>query len=188
MTGTHLRLVLPHQLFVEHLDAGPGTVFVMIEHDLLMRQYAFHAQKLVLHRASMTRFRDRLEAAGHEVRYLATSAEHSSRGQLAEVVRETRPARVTAYDVVDDWLSRDLTAALADGGYELQAADVLESPGFLTSRAEIAQFFEASGARDARMQHFYTWQRRRLDVLVEDGDPVGGKWSFDEANRKKLPK
>ncbi len=43
--------------------------------------------------------------------------------------------------------------------------------------------------RSARMQHFYSWQRKRLDVLVTDtGDPVGGRWSFDEDNRKKLPR
>lgn len=187
-----MRLVLPHQLFEAHLEVAPGTVFVMIEHDLLFRQYPFHAQKLVLHRASMTRFRDRLEEAGHQVRYLATCRDSASREQLAEVVRELRPRRVTVYDVVDDWLSRDLTAALGDGGYELGPGDVLESPGFLTSRAAIAEFFDTvAGGTDgsrARMQHFYTWQRRRLDVLVEDGQPVGGTWSFDEANRKKLPR
>ncbi|MGA8047824.1 MAG: cryptochrome/photolyase family protein, partial [Dermatophilaceae bacterium] len=37
-------------------------------------------------------------------------------------------------------------------------------------------------------QHFYSWQRRRLDILVDDGEPVGGRWSFDAENRKKLPR
>ena len=27
-----------------------------------------------------------------------------------------------------------------------------------------------------------------MDILLEDGKPVGGKWSFDDENRKKLPK
>ncbi len=38
------------------------------------------------------------------------------------------------------------------------------------------------------MQHFYSWQRQRLDVLVDGDSPVGGQWSFDTENRKKLPK
>jgi deoxyribodipyrimidine photolyase-related protein len=40
------------------------------------------------------------------------------------------------------------------------------------------------------MQTFYQWQRARLDVLVEGerrDQPVGGRWSFDTENRKKLP-
>lgn len=53
MTGAALRLIFPHQLFTEHLDAGDSTVMVLIEHDLLLRQYAFHSHKLVLDRKSV---------------------------------------------------------------------------------------------------------------------------------------
>ncbi len=36
---------------------------------------------------------------------------------------------------------------------------------------------------------FYIRQRKRLGVLVDDEQkPVGGKWSFDTENRKRLPK
>lgn len=39
------------------------------------------------------------------------------------------------------------------------------------------------------MKTFYEAQRKRLKVLVtKDGEAVGGKWSFDEDNRKALPK
>ena len=38
------------------------------------------------------------------------------------------------------------------------------------------------------MAEYYKAQRRRLNLLMEDGAPVGGKWSFDEDNRKKVPK
>ena len=193
--GPHLRLVLPHQLFEEHLDrrrVPEGTVFVLLEHDLMFRQYRFHRQKLVLHRASMRRFADRLREAGFEVEQVDTDGRTTSRAALARLVERRRPSRVTAYDVVDDWLSQDLTGALADGGYELSADDVLESPNFLTTRQEIADFFDGSSGprgRRARMQHFYSWQRRRLDVLVDaDGEPEGGRWSFDDENRRKLPK
>ncbi|MEN8705408.1 MAG: cryptochrome/photolyase family protein [Nocardioides marinisabuli] len=188
----HVRLVLPHQLFVEHLEAPSGTVFVLVEHDLLFRQYRFHTHKLVLHRASMRRFADRLREAGFTVEQVDTDGRTTSRRALATLVERLAPQQVTAYDVVDDWLSRDLTAALADGGYALRPEDVLDSPCFLTTRAQLAEHFDgASGprGRSARMQHFYSWQRKRLDVLVTDtGEPVGGRWSFDEDNRKKLPR
>ena len=39
------------------------------------------------------------------------------------------------------------------------------------------------------MGRFYEMQRRRMNLLVDaDGAPVGGRWSFDADNRKKLPK
>lgn len=179
------HLVLPHQLFEEHLNAPKDTCFVLIEHDLLMRQYRFHAQKLVLHKASMARFARRLRGAGYAVDVVGSAPDRSSRAQLADYIRMRDPKRVTCFDVVDDWLGQDLTAALAEGGYQLTRGDVFESPNFLTTRDELKGWF---GDHKARMQDFYIWQRRRLNVLVEDdGGPVGGQWSFDAENRKKLP-
>lgn len=180
-----LRLVYPHQLFDAHLRAEPGTRFVLVEDDLLMRRFACHAHKLVLHRASALRFAKRLRGAGFAVETIESRAAEPTAARLAAFVRDARPDRVEVYDVVDDWLSRDITRALSDGGYRLRREDVLESPGFLTSRAEFTDWF---GAHPARMQHFYTWQRRRLDVLLDGDAPVGGRWSFDTENRKKLPK
>ena len=181
----HVRLVLPHQLFDQHLDAAGDTVFVLIEHDLLFRQYRFHSHKLVLHRASMARFARRLREHDFEVVVLQSDAGHSSHDQLADFVRDRSPARVTFFDVVDDWLERDLLAGLADGGYRMRRDDLLETPNFLTDRAQIDDWFSRNSSR---MQDFYVWQRRRLDILVDDGKPVGGKWSFDVDNRKKLPR
>ena len=86
------------------------------------------------------------------------------------------------YDVVDDWLERDLAATLTGAGVERER---MESPGFLTTRDELAQDFRRR--RQPRMHHFYERQRRRLDMLVDGDQPVGGRWSFDTENRKKLP-
>ncbi|CAN5688679.1 cryptochrome/photolyase family protein [soil metagenome] len=186
MTQRVVRLVLPHQLFESHLDAPVGTTFVLVEHDLLFRQYRFHTQKLVLHRASLRRFATRLRERGHDVEQIDTDGRTTSRAALARVLERLRPTRVEVYDVVDDWLGRDLVAALADAGHDLAADEVLESPNFLTTRRQVADFF-GSGSR-ARMQDFYSWQRRRLDVLMDGDQPRGGAWSFDEDNRKKLPR
>jgi len=38
------------------------------------------------------------------------------------------------------------------------------------------------------MTYFYIAQRKRLKILVEGDKPIGGKWSFDPENRKKIPK
>ncbi|WP_134765916.1 cryptochrome/photolyase family protein [Nocardioides sp. 1609] len=185
MADRPVRLVLPHQLFETHLDAPAGTTFVLVEHDLLFRQYRFHRQKLVLHRASMVRFAERLRGRGHEVEHLRTDAATTSRAALAGTLRALGATEVGVHDVVDDWLGRDLVAAVGDAGLTLSADDVRETPNFLTTRAQLAAHFEG---RRPRMSSFYEWQRRRLDVLMDGDGPVGGRWSFDEDNRRKLPR
>lgn len=180
-----LRLVFPHQLFEDHLRAPKDTLFVLVEHDLLFRQFSFHAHKLVLHRASMSRFARRLRAAGFAVETVTSDPIESTRDRLTKVVRRVQPDRVEFFDPVDDWLERDTRESLAEAGYRLRNTDVLETPGFLTERAEFTDWFDE---HPARMQHFYSWQRRRLGVLLDGGEPRGGRWSFDTENRKKLPR
>ena len=62
----------------------------------------------------------------------------------------------------------------------------LECPGFLNQTHENQEY--RAGKKRWFMADFYKFQRRRLDVLMDDGEPVGGKWSYDEENRKKVPK
>ena len=39
------------------------------------------------------------------------------------------------------------------------------------------------------MGNFYKIIRRQLNLLVDENlNPLGGKWSFDEENRQKIPK
>jgi deoxyribodipyrimidine photolyase-related protein len=180
---TAAQMVFPHQLFLEHLDADPGTVMVLVEPDLFFRQYAFHLHKLVLHRAAMKSFEQRLQEAGFETVYVETSARLSSDEQLTAVLREHRVTHVDVFDVVDDWLGRDLRQVADTVGVELT---VHETPGFLTSNDELRTMF--GSAKQPRMQHFYERQRRRLDLLMDGDRPAGGRWSFDTENRKKLPR
>lgn len=183
-----LRVVFPHQLFESLLDEPAGTRFVLVEDDLLFRQQPFHAQKLVLHRASMRLFAKRLRESGFDVDVIETDARRTTRTRLAELLAEAAPEEVRLHDVVDDWLLRDVRRAFREAHLDLAPEDVEETPNFLTTRPDLAEWF---GGHRARMQTFYQWQRQRLDVLVEGPGhdrPVGGRWSFDTENRKKLPK
>lgn len=60
------------------------------------------------------------------------------------------------------------------------------NPSIITPDDELKEFFE--GKEHFSMTSFYIHQRKKLELLVEDGKPIGGKWSFDPQNRKKLPK
>ncbi|ARU39624.1 hypothetical protein CCB80_00065 [Armatimonadetes bacterium Uphvl-Ar1] len=63
---------------------------------------------------------------------------------------------------------------------------VLPNPSFLTPRE--AWLTYRKNHRRLLMADFYVEQRRRLNILVENNNPIGGQWSFDEDNRKSIPK
>ena len=62
-------LILPIHLFDDHPCLSPGCPVILCEEDRYFSDFAFHKKKLILHRASMTAYRDRLVAAGHRVFY-----------------------------------------------------------------------------------------------------------------------
>ena len=180
MSDSTVRLIFPHQLFTAHLEADSGTTMLLIEDDLFFRQYRFHTHKLVLHRASMHVFAKLLEKKGFTVQTIETNADQTSEDALLQALAHS--TKVEYVDVVDDWLEKKLQAVSSRLGLHFER---LESPGFLTSRQQIEAYF---AKHPKRMQSFYMWQRRRLDVLMDGDEPVGGQWSFDAENRKRLPK
>ena len=56
---------------------------------------------------------------------------------------------------------------------------------FLTTREEFKNYI---GSKKPFMAQFYKSQRKKTKYFIDsENKPTGGKWSFDEDNRKKLP-
>ena len=64
--------------------------------------------------------------------------------------------------------------------------ELLENPSFLTLDAIKKKHF--AGHKKFSFLAFYIDQRKELDILLENySNPIGGKWTYDVENRKKLP-
>lgn len=65
-------------------------------------------------------------------------------------------------------------------------AGVLPTTTFALSRND---FQDWAGERTRfRLEDFYRAQRRRFEVLMDGGEPVGGRWNYDPENRESPPK
>jgi deoxyribodipyrimidine photolyase-related protein len=164
-------LIFPHQLFEETL-AQEADVFYLVESDLFFHQYAFHKQKLLFHRASMRAFADRLRGAGKTVTHIDAQDPRASEVALVSAIK----GEITLFDPNDYLLERRLRTS---GNIKL-----LTSPNFLNTDTELLgnrkPFFQTA---------FYTQQRKDRGILLEaDGKPLGGQWTYDTENRKKIPK
>ena len=185
-------LVFPHQLYKKHpgLKLDPRRV-ALIEDSLLFGDAhypaKFHKQKLWLHRATMKRYAADLEEKGHEVVYCDhDDSADSLEGHLRQLFRSSMlpPKSFATIDPVDFMLRKRLDRFCSRIGIRIE---YLPNPGFLNSTQENETY--RSGKKRWFMADFYKWQRQRMGILLdEDGKPVGGKWSFDEDNRKKVPK
>jgi deoxyribodipyrimidine photolyase-related protein len=175
-------IVFPHQLFEDNAQLARGKRVFLVEDALFFRQYAFHQQKLVLHRAAMQAHAAELRAAGIAVEYLDAAAAPDMAVAICAVAASA-PRCLHAIDPVDDWLERRLRREAAAAGLALEWHP---TPMFLSSPAFLQEHFAARSR--VMMASFYQAQRKALGVLVERGKPVGGRWSFDAENRKRLPR
>ena len=172
-------LVFPHQLFAAHPAIEHGRPVFLVEDSLYFgndphHPIAFHKQKLVLHRASMMAYADELRSQGHSVEII-----DSFQNRLPAVLTDLHLAE--PHDFI---LEKRLRRFAEKGGIRLH---IHPTPAFISP----PEFLEEHIARRKKpfMATFYQAQRKRMGILVDaDGNPEGGQWSFDEDNRKKLPK
>ena len=178
----HYHFIYPHQLFPTLPSAS--TTVVLIEDPLFFYdstfKIGFHKQKLVLHRASMKSYQQRLKKHQRKTHYI----DYQDALNQAHFKLLNDGDHVILYDPTDEALQKRIKRVLKERDVTLT---VLENPNFLTPLKTLKTFFETDG-QAFLMRDFYRFQRQRLNVLMVGDKPLGGQYSFDGENRKKMPK
>lgn len=176
-------IVFPHHLFKDISILKTYREVWLIEEFLFFKQYNFHQQKLVLHRASMKAYAKYLSENNIPVRYIESNEAENDIRKCIEKIASLKFNQIAFYDVCDDWLNQRINEATAQVGLLTKQHP---SPLFLNSEAELQEYF--ANKRSYFHADFYMQERKKRGILVDDfKKPVGGKWSFDAENRKKYP-
>lgn len=174
-------ILFPNQLF-EEVPFTEKLKLFLLEEPLFFLQYRFHKQKIAFHRASMKCYADYLSTKGYEVEYIDSFHEFADVRKLLKHLKGLNVHSIHLYDPVDDWLHERIVRF--DRQFEIVwYSNML----FLEADEKVSAYF--SNTEKVFFQtDFYKMQRRRLNILMEAGNPVGGKWSYDDENRKKYPR
>ncbi|WP_309744541.1 cryptochrome/photolyase family protein, partial [Chamaesiphon sp. OTE_20_metabat_361] len=176
-------IVFPNQLFRQHPALLSGGIVYIVEEWLYFHQYNFHQQKLLLHRATMRMYADRLSEQGYQVRYISATSAECDVQKLLPLIASAGVRELQYADVVDDWLQQRLTAGAQQHQIQLQQ---YRSPNFLEDPAEISKLFDSR--KYLKQTDFYINRRKHHEILVDKFDkPLGGKWTYDVDNRQKFP-
>ena len=134
----------------------------------------------------MKRYEESLQQKGIETLYLEYDHSANALKQQLKTVGESMtssPKKLIVADPTDFILEKRLSRFAQSLGLPIET---IPTPGFINQCHENQQY--RAGKKRWFMADYYKFQRRRLNLLMEDGQPVGGKWSFDADNRKKVPK
>ncbi len=178
-----LCLVLTDQLFREHPGLLVTNNFLMVESVAACRRLPYHKFRLAYFLAAMREYADFLRSLGKQVIYHTLSEQLTIAQVLA---RYSQEYNTLIWVEIDDKPVSKQIEYLAKKYFVKQ--QVLPSPKFLTSQSDFQNYLEWKRNSRLIMQDFYIWQRKWLNLLVNsDRTPMGGSWSLDKLNRKRLP-
>jgi deoxyribodipyrimidine photolyase-related protein len=154
----------------------------MAEDRGLCTHFKYHQQKLVFFLSAMRHYRDALVLHGAQVHY-ETLSDEPFLDRFERFLKQSRIKSVVSYEVSDRFFEQTLSRFFADRGIAWKR---LPSPGFLTTRERFASYL--GSVKKPFMKTFYELQRKHFQVLLDqDAEPLGGRWSFDDENRERLP-
>ncbi len=179
--------IYPNQLYENHPAVSRSRKIILIEDPLFFGDdeylIKFHKQKLLLHHMSMRQYFFRKRNDGYDIEII-NFADLKREHYTSWLIKKYSIDVIHVADVVDYELKNRIEKAALDCSTLLKWYD---NPNFLLTQSDVNNDF--LGKKRHLMANFYKKQRRRYDILLEaDGSPIGGAWSFDAQNRKKLPK
>ena len=161
------RWLFADQLGPHFLDARDQPVLI-VESRAALRRRPVHRR-----RAHLV-----LSALRHRAAELGDQAVLIQAGTYREAIE--RAGEDLSVCAPTSWAARKLVASLP-------RVTVRPARGFGTSEEEFATWAERRGRRRLLLEDFYRDARRRLDILMDSGEPADGRWNFDEQNREPPP-
>jgi deoxyribodipyrimidine photolyase-related protein len=178
----NINIIFPNQLFEKSLLIENLNSTYLVEEYLFFKQYKFHKQKILFHRDSMKNYNDYLIKKGLKVIYIDSQNNNSD---IREFLKNTKAKQINVYNPEDNWLEKRISSVCSEKNIEIK---FYENPLFINKQNELKTFFKPE-KKKLFQTSFYKNQRTRLNILLDnEKNPVGGKWTFDDMNRKKFPK
>ena len=187
MRDDTLLIILGNQLFDKKYISIAGIKNVFIAEDFgLCTEENYHKQKLYFFLHSMRCFKDDLKSDGYKVFYNHLDINNRDKRYidiLDAYLKDNNFKKIKFFEIEDKFFEKRLINFLK----KLEIPfEILSTPMFFCSREKFKNF--AENKKIIRMVNFYKLMRKDLNLLMEDEKPIGGKWSYDEDNRKKIPK
>ena len=187
MSDDTLLIILGNQLFDKKYLSKAKTKNIFMAEDFgLCTEEKYHKQKLFFFLCAMRSFRDEMSKKGYKVFYNQLNQQNQNKdflNLLEDFLLGNSFKKIKLFEIEDKFFEKKIFSFFKQNKINFE---VIQSPMFLCSREKFKNF--AKDKKHIRMAGFYQMMRKDLNVLLENGKPIGGKWSFDDENRKKIPK
>ena len=188
MKSKDLLVLLGNQLFpideIKKLDTN--QIFMAEDYNLCTYE-KHHKLKILMFLCAMREKRDELIKNHFNIFYSEISNDDfliPYEEKLKKYIIKNKINHIKFFEIEDKFFENRMRIFSKINNLEIT---FYQSPMFLESREEFAKY--ATEKNSLSHANFYKSIRKKLNILVDKNQmPFGGKWSFDEENRKKIPK
>jgi deoxyribodipyrimidine photolyase-related protein len=150
------------------------TPVILIESYNHIRERPYHQQKLVLIWSAMRHFAEELKTLGWSVTY-----------EIGEDFQPILSAWIKRLGIkeLQIMMPNDLPFMRLIENLNLGCAiTLIDNNHFIWTTKDFNTW--AKSRKRLLLEDFYRESRRKLHILIEDNQPIGGQWNFDKQNRK----
>ncbi|MDA0917170.1 MAG: cryptochrome/photolyase family protein [Proteobacteria bacterium] len=187
MQTNNLLLILGNQLFpLEYIKKTKVKKIFMAEDFSLTTYQKHHKLKILMFLWSMRQYRDQLVKNGFVVYYNSIDDKNfkdTYENKLLKILKDEKIRTISYFEIEDHFFEDRFNKFVSDNNIETK---LFQSPMFLNSRSQFVEFAKTQKSL-IKMASFYQKMRIKMSILIDNNKkPIGGKWSFDEENRKKI--
>ena len=161
--------------------------FFMCEDYGLCTYEKHHKHKILLFLSAMRSYADDLKLNKYKIIYKEIEDKDfkdSYEDKLKKIISSNKIQEISFFEIEDKKFEKRIISFIKKLNIKI---NIISSPMFMCSRTDFKEHIELN--KNNLMANFYKYIRKKNNILIEsNGKPVGGKWSFDKDNRKKIPR
>ena len=140
-----------------------------------------HQKKIVFILSAMRHFAQSLKSKKYNLLYVTLDDPENSGSFITEIKRISNKFNCKNLYVTEPGEYRVLAALKELENLEL---NIVEDKRFFCTISEFREFHKDK--KHYVMENFYRYMRKKYNILMVDKKPLGGKWNYDQENRKSV--
>ena len=177
-------IIFPNNLFLNKKELNKNSKIFIFQDPLFFKDVKypikFNKKKILMHLLSTENYTNELIKLGYDAD-LITFDNLNSTNYVETFLRKNNIRNLKIYEIVDYELKKRFESAALSSNVRI---NWMKNPLFLLDFEEVEREFK--DRKKFLMANFYKKQRKKFNILIDNGGPVGEKWSFDDENRKRF--
>ena len=177
-------LIFPNNLFENRSFFDKKSKIFIFQDPIFFKDekypVKFNKKKILMHLLTTEKYHLDLIDSGYDSE-LINFYDLNGKEYIKNFLEKYNIKSIKLFEIIDFELKKRFVKQAKKSNVDLIWA---ENPMFMLTKKEVQDEFGEK--KKFLMANFYKKQRKKFNLLMENNEPVGGKWSFDDENRKKF--